>query len=96
MQSSALGGRSQQVEVYLPPGYDSSPTRRYPVVYLLHGYGLTGERWIPFINIPDAPDKDASAGTAKEMILVSPDAHTIYDGSMYSSSPTTGESKRSR
>lgn len=25
-----------------------------------------------------------------EMILVHPDAHTLYDGSMYSDSPTTG------
>ncbi len=32
-----------------------------------------------------------SAGTAKEMILVHPDAFTIYNGSMYSNSPTTGD-----
>ena len=25
--------------VYLPPSYAASPTRRYPVLYLLHGYG---------------------------------------------------------
>src|SRR5438105_6687047 len=36
--SPALGGRSQQVVVYLPPGYSSDPTRRYPVLYLLHGF----------------------------------------------------------
>jgi enterochelin esterase-like enzyme len=36
--SPALGGRSQQVVVYLPPGYASNPTRRYPVFYLLHGF----------------------------------------------------------
>src|SRR5438876_996571 len=36
--SAALGGRRQAVEVYLPPGYDSSPGRRYPVFYLLHGF----------------------------------------------------------
>lgn len=36
--SSALGGRSQQVVVYLPPGYDASRSRRYPVMYLLHGF----------------------------------------------------------
>ncbi|HLY86262.1 MAG TPA: alpha/beta hydrolase-fold protein [Gaiellaceae bacterium] len=35
--SRALGGRSQQVLVYLPPGYDSNQQRRYPVLYLLHG-----------------------------------------------------------
>ena len=36
--SAALGGRSQQVDVYLPPGYASHPRRRYPVLYLLHGF----------------------------------------------------------
>ena len=36
--SPALGGRSQQVIVYLPPGYDANRTRRYPVLYLLHGF----------------------------------------------------------
>ncbi len=29
--------RTQQVIVYLPPGYAAHPRRRYPVVYLLHG-----------------------------------------------------------
>ena len=32
------------VFVYLPPSYATAKTRRYPVAYLLHGYGLTGER----------------------------------------------------
>src|SRR5213078_3166712 len=36
--SAALGGRSRPVYVYLPPGYDSNPQRRYPVLYLLHGF----------------------------------------------------------
>ena len=79
------------VFVYLPPTYAMETNRRYPVVYLLHGYGLTGERWVPFINLPDAADKDAAEGMAKEMILVSPDAFTKYSGSMYSSSPVTGD-----
>src|SRR5579884_843450 len=81
----------RDVFVYLPPSYAAKKTQRYPVVYLLHGYGLTGERWVTFIGLPDLADKDINAGAAKEMILVSPDAFTKYDGSMYSSSPTTGD-----
>src|SRR5579885_868303 len=81
----------RDVFVYLPPSYAAKKTQRYPVVYLLHGYGLTGERWVSFIGLPDLADKDIVAGAAKEMILVSPDAYTRYDGSMYSSSPTTGD-----
>src|SRR4029079_4098171 len=36
--SAALGGRKQDVYVYLPPGYEQQPHRRYSVVYLLHGF----------------------------------------------------------
>jgi S-formylglutathione hydrolase len=81
----------RDVFVYLPPSYATQKNRRFPVVYLLHGYSLTGERWMPFIGLPELADKDMDAGTAKEMILVSPDAFTKYDGSMYSNSPTTGD-----
>ena len=38
VSSPALGGRSQPVDVYLPPGYADNPQQRYPVLYLLHGF----------------------------------------------------------
>jgi enterochelin esterase-like enzyme len=85
----------RDVFIYLPPsyfgGHDPKLGARYPVVYLLHGYGLTAERWMSFAGLATLSDKDIAAGTMKEMILVSPDAHTIYDGSMYSASLTTGD-----
>jgi enterochelin esterase-like enzyme len=81
----------RDVFVYLPPGYAGNRNQRYPVVYLLHGYGLTAERWMPFTKLAEAADKDVAAGTMKEMILVNPDAFTKYNGSMYSASPTTGD-----
>jgi enterochelin esterase-like enzyme len=81
----------RDVFIYLPPGYAANGTQRYPVVYMLHGYGLTAERWMSFSKMVDAMDKDISAGTAKGMIIVNPDAYTLYNGSMYSSSPTTGD-----
>jgi len=81
----------RDVFIYLPPSYATSRNQRYPVVYLLHGYGLTGERWMTFTNLAAAADKDIAAGTMKEMILVNPDAFTKYSGSMYSASVTTGD-----
>lgn len=33
----------RQVVVYLPPSYRTEATRRYPVLYFLHGYIATGE-----------------------------------------------------
>jgi S-formylglutathione hydrolase FrmB len=87
------------VFVYLPPSYNTDPNRRYPVVYLLHGYGLRAERWMTFARIEKGANQSMAGsgggvGTgerAREMILVNPDAYTIYDGSMYSSSVTTGD-----
>jgi enterochelin esterase-like enzyme len=38
VKSDAIGGRSQAVYVFLPPGYANHPHKRYPVFYLLHGF----------------------------------------------------------
>jgi enterochelin esterase-like enzyme len=81
----------RDVAVYLPPSYATKKKQRYPVVYLLHGYGRTVEKWVPFIDLPGGADRDIASGAAKEMIIVIPDANTAYGGSMYSSSPTTGD-----
>ena len=80
----------RDVFVYLPPSYASQPNRRYPVVYMLHGYGLHAQQWIGFANFGKL-EKDLAAGTAKEMILVAPDAYTLENGSFYSNSKTTGD-----
>src|SRR5215468_2107650 len=71
----------RDVFVYLPPSYAANRNQRYPVVYLLHGYGLTAERWMTFANLAETADKDITAGTMKEMILVNPDAFTKFNGS---------------
>lgn len=81
----------RDVFIYLPPSYAKDRNRRYPVVYFLHGYGIGAERYWEMMKVPEAADKDIAGGSAKEMILVHPDAFTLYNGSMYSSSPTTGD-----
>jgi S-formylglutathione hydrolase len=80
----------RDVFVYLPPSYATQPNRRYPVVYTLHGYGLHAEQWVGFANFSNL-EKDLGAGTAKEMILVAPDAYSLQNGSFYSNSKTTGD-----
>ncbi len=80
---------NREVIVYLPPGYAADESRRFPVVYFLHGYSLTAERMKEFLELQDAADTAIANGTP-EMIVVLPDADTIYSGSMYSNSPTTG------
>lgn len=81
----------RDVFIYLPPSYAKQKNRRYPVVYFLHGYGIGAERYWNMMKVPEAADKDIADGAAKEMILVHPDAFTLYNGSMYSNSPTTGD-----
>jgi S-formylglutathione hydrolase len=81
----------RDVLVYLPPSYAKEKNRRYPVVYFLHGYGINAERYWNIMTVPETADKLNLAGTSREVILVHPDAFTIYDGSMYSNSLTTGD-----
>ena len=81
----------RDVFVYLPLSYAKNRNQRYPVVYFLHGYGLGAEAYMNALWASDGADKDAAAGTAKEMIVVFPDSFTVHSGSMYSNSPTTGD-----
>lgn len=80
----------RDVFVYLPPSYGKEPGRRYPVVYTLHGYQLHAQQWVGFANVAGL-ERGLAAGTTKEMILVSPDAFTLHQGSFYSNSKTTGD-----
>lgn len=79
------------VFVYLPPSYSAAKSRRYPVLYDLHGYSLTAERWVGILKAREAIDRAVAAGKAREMIVVFPDAMSVHNGSMYSSSVATGD-----
>ena len=76
--------------VFLPPGYNQNRTRRYPVVYALHGYSIGAQQWAQEIHVPQTIE-GAFARGAHEMIVVLPDSKTVHNGSMYSSSVTTGD-----
>jgi S-formylglutathione hydrolase FrmB len=79
----------RDVIVFLPPSYQKEKSRRYPVVYALHGYSIGAEQWTHEIHVPQTIE-GAFAQGAKEMIVVLPDSKTLHNGSMYSSSVTTG------
>ena len=80
----------RDVIVFLPPSYRHDKHRRYPVVYALHGYSIGAEQWTGEIHVPQTIEGAFALG-AKEMIVVLPDSKTIHNGSMYSSSITTGD-----
>lgn len=80
----------RDVFVLLPPSYSHEKARRYPVVYALHGYSIGAEQWTHEIHAPQTIE-GAFAQGAKEFIVVLPDSKTLHNGSMYSSSVTTGD-----
>jgi S-formylglutathione hydrolase len=82
-----------EVSIYLPPSYATDPARRYPVVYLLHGYTNSDLGYFG----PDGrqahvlAERAFDAGQAREMILVMPNCMNVFGGCMYSSSATAGD-----
>jgi enterochelin esterase-like enzyme len=76
--------------VFLPPSYAKEKSRRYPVVYALHGFSIGAEQWTHEIHVPQTIG-GAFAKGSREMIVVLPGSKTVYGGSMYSNSVTTGD-----
>jgi enterochelin esterase-like enzyme len=79
----------RNVIVYLPADYRSNTTKRYPVVYALHGYSIDNEKWTTEVKTPQTIDGAFESGV-KDMIVVLPDSRTLHNGSMYSNSVTVG------
>jgi enterochelin esterase-like enzyme len=81
----------RDVNVYLPPSYLGDQMRRFPVVYLLHGYtGKEDTFTARLANIQESGDRLDVAQGFSSAIYVMPSAFTLHKGSMYSNSPTTG------
>jgi pimeloyl-ACP methyl ester carboxylesterase len=95
LKGNLLGDPAEQsVAIYLPPSYDSSPSKRYPTLYLLHGFGGDSKTWLsegPWrFNIPPLLDATMGGGRSREMIVVAPSARNAYGGSFYINSAVTG------
>lgn len=106
VESEALRGNpcadphQRRVPVYLPPSYEESGARRYPVVFLLTGFTSRGRAllndaaWSPPIDdrmdaLIERERQQPGSGCG-EMILVMPDCLTRYGGSQYLNSSATG------
>jgi enterochelin esterase family protein len=72
VKSAAIGGRSQRVVVYLPPGYDASGTQRYPVLYLLHGFPGDPEGFVRTVRVGVVEDTLLAENKVKPMIIAMP------------------------
>lgn len=80
--------------VYLPPGYDDEPERRYPSIYVIQG--LTGQldMWRNRLafrrNPPELADQLFASGEAPPCVVVWVDCWTSLGGSQFLDSPATG------
>lgn len=73
-KSEAVGD-NRDFYVYTPPGYDSHAATRYPVLYLLHGYGQKSSSWLEVAFANRILDHLIDEGKAKPMIVVMPDGY---------------------
>lgn len=74
---SKASGTRRRVHVYTPPGYGKDPSRKYPVLYLLHGSGDNDSHWMHIGRANVIADNLIADGKAVPMIIVMPDGHVI-------------------
>ena len=95
LEGNLLGDSpNRDVLVYLPPAYLASPTRRFPVVYLLHGFNGTSTIWrdgfYQGFSVKPSLDRLIGEGTVRDMILVMPDGRNCFGGTYFINSTVTG------
>jgi S-formylglutathione hydrolase FrmB len=80
----------RQLTVYLPADYEKG-TQRYPVIYVLHGYGGNDSVMMSvWFNFKRLLDEAIKTGKMRPMIVVAPNSDTKMDGSFYTNSSVTG------
>jgi pimeloyl-ACP methyl ester carboxylesterase len=94
LAGNALGDpATRPLLVYLPPSYGQEPQRRYPTIYLLHGFGgdETSFAGAGGVDIGSIATKLIAAGKMGEAILVLPDGSNSYGGSWFQKSDLIGD-----
>jgi hypothetical protein len=84
----------RKLGVWLPPGYDESGKRRFPVLYDLVGFtgsGLSHLGWKPFgANVVERAARLMHEGRMGPAIFVFPDCFTALGGNQYINSSAIG------
>ncbi|MBR3074131.1 MAG: hypothetical protein IKP10_04015 [Clostridia bacterium] len=65
---SSVSGKHEVCLVYTPPAFD--PAKKYPVLYLQHGYGENETGWVYQGHVARIADRLLAAGEMREMIIV--------------------------
>ncbi len=96
IKSKALTGNrigdspNREMAVLLPPGYFKEISRRYPVVYLLHGLGPRKDGHLLMLSCLVDMFNFMRMKELPEIILIAIDGSTSFGGSYFSNSPTIG------
>ncbi len=61
--------------VYTPPGYDAAGARRYPVLYLLHGWSSLADSWLEGGQANLILDNLLAKGEVRPMVVVMPQGY---------------------
>src|SRR3954462_3712049 len=77
---SKVTGKWRRSFVYTPPDYDTNTRGRYPVLYLLHGWGEDETGWAQQGHVDLILDNLIAAGRAKPMIVVMDNLNTVKPG----------------
>lgn len=78
--TSKLLNVTRKYTVYLPEGYSKTTDKKYPVLYLLHGYSHRNDDWVKDGKVRELADELIAANRACEMIIIMPDAGSIRNG----------------
>ena len=78
-KSQAIAGETRAIWIYIPPEY-AKTTRRYPVLYLLHGSNDTAAGWTMAGNANFVLDNLLADRKALPMIVVMPFGHATPFG----------------
>jgi enterochelin esterase family protein len=71
-KSKTLNGMDRPLVIYTPPGYEKSPEKKYPVLYLISGTTDTEETWYKVGRVNFILDNLIARGKANSMIIVMP------------------------
>jgi S-formylglutathione hydrolase FrmB len=75
---SKLLGRELRYGVYLPPSYNASPAKKYPVLYFLHGLFEDETRWSTYGRTDAKLDQMVAEGKIGEFLVAMPFGGTSF------------------
>jgi len=75
--TSPTRGAEVAVQVYTPPGFDPRASKKYPVLFLLHGFGDEETAWVAVGRANFIADSLIAAGRIVAPIIVMTNGHPV-------------------